>query len=147
MSNASVPYQHQPHLPPGRRLLFFDGECNVCNWGVNLLIHRDPNGLFLFASLQSKAGQRVRSALGQSGELSTLVLVRDGHAYIESDAVLRALRDLGWPWRALSFLRWIPRPLRDALYRGFAKIRYRVFGKRDSCRIPTADERARFWEE
>ena len=128
-------------------LILFDGVCNLCNASVQFIIRRDPRAYFQFASLQSPLGQRVLRESGWPGEaLSSIILIEDGHYYDESTAALRIASRLTGAWRLLSVFRIIPRPLRDAAYRLVAKHRYRWFGRRDSCMLPTGELSARFRE-
>ena len=128
-----------------RTLVLFDGVCVLCNGFVDFLLPRDPNGELTFGALQSEAGkQALRDAGLPDAMPETVIVIDDGRVYQESTAVLRVFRRLGWPWRALAWLRVVPRPLRDVVYRFIAKRRYRLTGRRDSCRIPSPTERARF---
>jgi predicted DCC family thiol-disulfide oxidoreductase YuxK len=129
------------------RVVLFDGVCNVCNAAVNFIIDRDPDARFRFASLQSDKGRELCASHGLAEDVRTIVLVEDGEAYTESTAVLRIVRSLGAAWPLLYAAIVLPRALRDVLYRFFAANRYRWFGKRESCRVPTPDIRRRFLTE
>jgi predicted DCC family thiol-disulfide oxidoreductase YuxK len=126
-------------------LILFDGVCNLCNGFVQFVIERDPDGRFQFGTLQSEAARRV---LGQHDVPSRLpdsvVLVEEGRVFTESTAALRIIRHLRFPWPPLAALLAIPRPLRDWIYAMVARHRYRWFGKRDHCMVPTAALRSRF---
>ena len=126
-------------------VIVFDGVCNLCNASVDFVINRDAKGAFQFAPNQSEAGQEI---VGQAGldvfEADTLVLWENGATYVRSTAVLRIARRLGFPWKLAYGFILIPRPIRDFFYRLLAKNRYRIFGTRDSCRLPTPEERSRF---
>ena len=136
-------------------VVLFDGVCNLCNGSVNFMIDRDPEARLRFAALQSTAGRAsLERALGP--ELTSAALPREGQdpgsvlfleggqLYDASTAVLRIARYLTWPWKALLVLLAVPRPLRDLVYRSVAKNRYRWFGKREACRVPTPELRGRF---
>ncbi len=126
-------------------VLLYDGMCSLCDASVLFVIDRDPGALFRFASLQSESGRRIAAAHGlEGGDLATVVLVADGRAWVRSDAVLGVASHLGCPWSWLGAARAVPRPIRDALYQFVARHRLRWFGRRDVCRIPTPDLRARF---
>jgi len=125
-----------------KAIILFDGVCNLCNAGVDFIIRRDSQGIFCFASLQSDIGKQWLSHCKATGE--AVVLVVEGQCFTGSDAVLEVLRRLGPPWRWLYVFRYIPGNLREALYRWIASHRYRWFGKRDTCRIPSHEERKRF---
>lgn len=126
-------------------LILFDGVCSFCNGAVNFVIERDKSGYFKFAPLQSETGQLLRDEY-QIDKLKTdsLVLIEDGRAFTHSTAALRIARRLDGLWPAFYALIIIPKPIRDLGYRVFAKYRYRLFGKLDTCMIPTPDVRARF---
>lgn len=127
-----------------KSLVLFDGVCNVCSGAVSFIIDRDPRGRFQFASLQSDLGKSLSAEHGISAERDTIVLVEGGLAFVESAAVLRIARQLEGPVRALAVFTFLPTGFRDALYRYFAAHRYRWFGRRDTCRVPTPELRERF---
>lgn len=130
--------------PPA--IVLFDGVCGLCNWSVDFLIRRDRRGALRFAPLQSHVAQTLLRERGlDAAEFSSAVVIDGSQVYRRSDAALQALWQLGKPWRALALLaRLLPRPGRDALYDWVATNRYRWFGQRLSCRIPTPEERERF---
>jgi predicted DCC family thiol-disulfide oxidoreductase YuxK len=126
-------------------IVLFDGVCNLCNGAVQFIINRDRQGRFSFASLQSAAGQARLRQFGLSTEtFDTFVLVEGGQAYTRSTAALRMARRLPGPWRLLYILMLVPRPVRDWAYGLVARNRYRLFGRRDSCMMPTPELRAKF---
>ncbi|GAB5535467.1 MAG: thiol-disulfide oxidoreductase DCC family protein [Rubricoccaceae bacterium] len=126
-------------------IILFDGVCNLCDRSVQFILDRDPAGVFRFASLQSDTGRAllVDHQLDPDA-LASIVVVDGDRAFTHSDAALRIARDLRAPWNALATLRIAPRPLRDWVYGIVAKNRYRWFGTREACRIPTPDVAARF---
>ncbi|MFO0976275.1 MAG: DCC1-like thiol-disulfide oxidoreductase family protein [Planctomycetaceae bacterium] len=129
---------------PSSNILFFDGVCGFCNHTVNWIMLRDRSHRIQFAPLQGTTAEKiVPTDLRQN--LSTLVFHTPQGDFIRTAAVCRILMTLGGIWWLLGSLLWlIPFPLRDLGYRFIAKIRYRLFGKHESCRIPTAEERSRF---
>lgn len=128
-------------------IILFDGVCNLCNGMVKFIILRDARGQFQFASLQSTAAQNLLEAQGVSGDVMDTVMLLDGqHVYSKSDAVLHMFRGLSGRWPILFYLVVIPKPIRDFVYDLVAKYRYRLFGKRDTCMIPTEAIRSRFKE-
>jgi predicted DCC family thiol-disulfide oxidoreductase YuxK len=130
---------------PGERTLLFDGVCNLCNGWVRFVIARDPAARLRLAAVQSPAGQAILAACGLSTEdFDTMVFVEGGKAYFKSTAFLRAVRYLSspWPWLAAGLA--VPRPLRDWLYDRLARNRYRLFGRQESCMMPTPEIRSRF---
>jgi predicted DCC family thiol-disulfide oxidoreductase YuxK len=126
--------------------VLFDGVCNLCNGLVQFVIRRDPPPPRLrFAALQSEAGTRLVQLHGRGDSArASVVLVEGGRAYAESTAVLRTLRRLGFPWSLCYAAIVVPRPVRDAVYCFVARHRYRWFGKRDACMVPTPELRSRF---
>lgn len=126
-------------------VVLFDGVCNLCNGAVQFIIKRDAKNRFSFASLQSEAGQaRLRQFNLATDAFDTFVLVEGGKAYTRSTAALRIARRLPGAWQLLYGLMIIPKPLRDWVYGLVARNRYRLFGKQDSCMMPTPELRARF---
>jgi len=128
------------------RIVLFDGECNFCNDSVRFILDRDPEGQFRFAPLQSETGRRLLEGSGVSEDLDSIVLIEDEGVSTHSTAALRIARRLSAPTSWLYALIVIPRFLRDWGYRLFARHRYKLFGKRDECMVPTAEIRGRFLE-
>jgi predicted DCC family thiol-disulfide oxidoreductase YuxK len=126
-------------------ILLFDGVCNLCNGMVSFIITRDKKGKFKFSSLQSEAGRSWLERVGLSeNEFDSFVLIKNENYYLKSTAALKTLRELGGIWKIFYVFIWVPRPLRDFLYDIIAKSRYKVFGKRNTCMIPTPEIEARF---
>lgn len=126
-------------------MILFDGVCNFCNSSVNYVIARDPGGYFKFAALQSEAGEQMTREYGiDTKNVDSVVLIENGRAYVRSAAALRIAKKLGFPVALLYAFIIIPRPVRDLLYDAFAKRRYKFFGERDACMMPTPEIRARF---
>lgn len=141
-------------MQPGRgerpvdgRLVLFDGVCNLCNVAVRFIIDRDPAARFRFASLQSSAARSQLDRIpGDAPRPDSIVLVEHGRLFTRSTAALRIARRLRFPWPLLFALIVVPRPLRDAVYDYVARNRYRWFGRREACLVPTAEVRGRFLE-
>lgn len=132
-------------MEPAKSVLLFDGVCNLCNSSVNFILARDPKAKFRFASLQSDEGQELLQAFeDRPSDLSSVVLIEDGQLYARSDAALRVARQLSGGWPLLYAFIVLPRALRDAVYDWVARNRYRWFGKRDSCMMPSPELRNRF---
>jgi predicted DCC family thiol-disulfide oxidoreductase YuxK len=127
-------------------LCFFDGYCVLCSGFVAFCLARDPGGRLKFASAQSALGRRVLAALGLPDNTfqRTILLLESGEVHVRSAAVLRALRYLEGPVRWLRPLELAPAPLRDPIYDLIARNRYRWFGQRPACFVPTAATRDRF---
>lgn len=124
-------------------IVFFDGECNLCNSFVNFIIDRDPGNAFQFASLQSSFAQRELGNVSLQLGISTVVLKKKSTLYYKSDAALEILRGLSGAWPAFYIFKIVPRFIRNGVYDYIAARRYRWFGKTE-CRIPTPDLKARF---
>ena len=128
-----------------QHIILFDGVCNFCNFWVNFIIDRDKKDLFRFAALQSEKGQELLERFQMdSNSLDTFVLIEDKKVYTKSTAALKISRKLKGIWRSFYFLIFIPKPIRDFIYTLIAKNRYKFFGKRSTCRIPTAEEKEKF---
>jgi predicted DCC family thiol-disulfide oxidoreductase YuxK len=126
-------------------LILFDGVCNLCNAAVQWVIERDRRGIFRFGALQSEAGRAALSVAGTTEDLPDSIVLMDGAGtHTRSDAAIRIARGLGFPWSLAAVALAVPRPLRDAVYSWVARNRYRWFGRRESCMVPTAELAARF---
>lgn len=138
-----------PRLPGP--VAFFDGECNVCDRAVRFLLRHDRAGVLHYASLQGTTAAALQAAVPAfPRDLDTFVLAEPGGAGAEpvritvrTDGIARAMELTGGLGGRARLLRLVPRPLRDALYRRFASLRHRLFGRKDVCALPTPDERAR----
>jgi predicted DCC family thiol-disulfide oxidoreductase YuxK len=125
-------------------ILYFDGVCGLCNRSVDFVLHRDREQQFLFAPLQGETAAENLSA-EELADLNSLVLQTPSGLYRRSAAVVRILWKLGGFWAVLGALLWIiPLPLRNLGYRAVSATRYWLFGKKESCRVPTPEERDRF---
>jgi predicted DCC family thiol-disulfide oxidoreductase YuxK len=129
-------------------VLLFDGVCTLCNGLVRFVIERDPGGRFQFAPLQSEAARRLLGKAPQPQPLAdSFVLVEDGRLFTGSTAALRVVRGLRFPWPLAYALVAVPRPVRDWVYEVVARNRYRWFGRRDICMVPTPELRPRFLDD
>jgi predicted DCC family thiol-disulfide oxidoreductase YuxK len=126
-------------------VILFDGVCNYCNHVVNFVLRQDRKKNLRFAPLQSAAGQRLLTEHGlDQTAFDSFVLIRKGKVYQKSTAALAVMNELPWYWKEVQILRVVPRFLRDTIYDFIARNRYRWFGRRDACMVPTADMRSRF---
>jgi predicted DCC family thiol-disulfide oxidoreductase YuxK len=128
-------------------IILFDGVCNFCNGAVNFVIRNDRKGRFKFAPLQSETGNQLRAEHNIGDDVDSIVLIEDGEAYTLSTAALRIARGLDGIWKLAYALIIIPKSIRDRVYRVIANNRYRWFGKKDACMVPTPDLRERFLSE
>ena len=129
-------------------ILLFDGHCNLCNGWVNFIVKRDPNKTILFASLQSKAGSELLAEHNiKQNYIDSLVFIEEERFSVSSTAALRTLSYLSSWESQLKFLIVLPRPLRDLVYRFVARYRYKWFGRREQCMLPTAELKERFLQD
>ncbi len=127
-----------------RCILFFDGVCGLCNRAVDFVLAHDTEGHFQFAPLQGETARQLLSPADTS-DLNSMVLLVAGRSHRKSAAAVRILWNLSLRWRILGTLLWlIPLPLRNLGYHLIACNRYRIFGRHETCRMPTPAERARF---
>lgn len=126
------------------KVLFFDGHCNLCNASVDALMRWDKNHILKFSSLQGKTAKVMLPAERiTSLDPDTVIYLRDGKLYDRTTAILLSLYDIGGIWPVFSVFLVVPKFLRDLVYKFVAKIRYKVFGRRETCRLPEADEMER----
>lgn len=126
-------------------VILFDGVCNFCNAGVNFIIKQDKKKVFRFAALQSDAGQKLLQQYNLPKEgFDSFVLIDKNKAYKKSTAGIRVYGKLSWYWKWSQLFWFTPRFIRDAVYDFIAKNRYKWFGKKESCMIPTSEVRSRF---
>lgn len=142
----------EPAVVEGRHLILFDGVCGLCDHLVQFVLKRDRQGVFRFASLQSRVGREaVVQAGGDPSVLTTMYVVADfqrrgQRTLTKSQAALFVVDQLGWPWRLALAARVVPRPLLDPVYDLVARFRYRLFGRVEHCVVPTPEFRQRFLE-
>jgi predicted DCC family thiol-disulfide oxidoreductase YuxK len=126
-------------------VILFDGVCNFCNGAINFVLKHDKKGIFRFAPLQSEAGQKLLQQFNLSTkDFDSFVLVDNGKIYKKSSASLQVMNKLPWYWKEVQIFRVIPTIFRDAIYDFIAKNRYKWFGKKEQCMIPTPEIRSRF---
>jgi len=126
-------------------IIIFDGVCNFCNGAVNFIIKRDTRKVFYFSSMQADIGIKLLKKYDLSPDnTDTFLLIRDNKPYTKSDAALVIAKEFNIPWRWLAILRVIPKFIRDSIYSLIANNRYKWFGKRTQCMLPTREQRARF---
>ena len=136
-------------LPKNKKIILFDGVCNLCNDSVLKIIKYDKNNTFLFTSLQSKIGQDILNKIKlDSSKIDSIVLYNPAISYdIKSTAALKIIQEFGGFWK-ISHIFWIiPESFRNIVYDYIAKNRYKWFGKKESCMIPTPELKAKFLEE
>ncbi len=128
-------------------LIVFDGECVLCSGFFRFMLHFDHGQRFHFALAQSDLGQQLYHALNlPTDDFETNLVIVNGRIYQRLDAFIAAMGALGGIWRLLTLLRFIPAPIKDFLYHRIARNRYAIFGRYDTCLVPTPGLRARFIE-
>ena len=126
-------------------IILFDGVCNFCNAGVNFIIRQDKKNIFRFAALQSKAGQQLADKYQLPKEnFNSFILIDKGKVYNRSTAGFKVYGKLPWYWKWTQIFWIVPRFITDAVYDLIARNRYKWFGKKEECMIPTPEIRNRF---
>ena len=139
-----VPLPESELVNATHAVVIFDGLCHFCDRSVQFMLTHDRRGYFRFAPSQSDAARPLLARCGLSDAPGTIVLVDAEGCWVRSTAALRIARALGFPWSLAAVLLWLPVSLRDPVYVFIARHRLQWFGRRDACRIPTADEASRF---
>lgn len=133
-------------LPENKLIILFDGVCNLCNSAVQFVIERDKQDRFRFAALQSEIAEKLVKARGiDTSKVDSIILIEPGVAYYtESEAAVMIGKEFGGLWKLLGLFQWVPTAIRDPIYRWVARNRYKWFGKKEACMVPTPALRARF---
>jgi len=127
------------------KIILFDGVCNLCNGAVTFIIKRDKKDVFKFAALQSEIGQELISKFNIDTEKVDSIILIDGEKYYsKSSAALRISKDLSGAYPLLFGFMVVPKFIRNSVYDYIAKNRYKWFGKKESCMIPTSELKAKF---
>lgn len=133
-------------LPENKKIILFDGVCNLCDGAVQFIIKHDKKDVFRYASLQSEIGKKLVAERGMDPEeIDSIMLIEPGVAYYrKSTAALEIARDLSGGYSLLKNFLFIPEIMRDGVYDFIANNRYRWFGKKEQCMIPTPELKAKF---
>ena len=134
------------NIPQDKRIVMFDGVCNLCNSSVNYIIDRDHDDLYRFVALQSELGKELQQYLGISEtNLDSIILYIPNEAYyIKSSAALKIMQSFKGVWKLSYIFNVLPATFRDKIYDYVAKNRYKWYGKKEQCRIPTPELRSKF---
>lgn len=134
------------NFPINKKIILFDGVCNLCNLAVQFVIQHDTKDVFRFVALQSELGQEILKHIGVNpANVDSIILYEPGIAYYyKSQAVLEIAKHLGGFWHFGTIFRVIPTGIRNQLYDYIAKNRYKWYGKKENCMIPTPELRAKF---
>ena len=135
-------------LPKHKQLILFDGVCNLCNNSVQFVIKQDKKNKFMFAPLQGKAGQEIirKYNIDTAKTDSILLYSEEKGLKLKSTAALYIAKDLGFPYALLSVFLIVPAFIRNMVYDFIAKNRYKWYGKKEACMIPTPDLKSKFLE-
>jgi len=125
-------------------IILFDGVCNFCDSSVQFIIKYDQAAYFQFASIQSDAGQALLAQYEVPENIDSVILIEQGKVYFESTAALKICRRLDGFWPVCYIFVMIPSFIRNKMYRLFARNRYRLFGRKEVCLLPTPSQRKRF---
>jgi predicted DCC family thiol-disulfide oxidoreductase YuxK len=129
------------------RIIIFDGFCNFCARFVQFIIKHDPEAKFKFTAFQARAGKEILEKQGFNPQnVETFLLIKDEKLFTKSDAALEIAKDLKGFWKSLFVFKILPKKIRNWFYTILAKNRYKLFGKRDHCLVPTDDIKARFFK-
>ena len=132
-------------IPANYEIILFDGVCNFCNASINFVIDHDPEKHFKFAALQSEIGQQILTQFHLNIKaFDSVILLKNNQLYQKSEAALEITKHLSGVWKYLSIFKILPVFFLNFFYDIVAKNRYKIFGKSDSCRMPTPELRERF---
>lgn len=136
------------NLPPDKKIILFDGVCNLCNSAVQFIIEHDKKDVFRFVALQSELGQEILNYIGiDVKNIDSIVLYEPGVAYYyKSDAALQIARNLNGLFSLGTVFKILPTGIRNELYDYIAKNRYKWYGKKESCMVPTPELKIKFLE-
>ena len=133
-------------IPKNKKIILFDGICNLCNSAVTIVIKQDKKNTLLFAAIQSKKGKEIVDYLEiDIAKIDSIILYEPGVSYeVKSTAALKIMNDFGQFWQLTRLLWVFPKGFRNQVYDFIAKNRYKWFGKKESCMIPTNDLKSKF---
>jgi len=126
-------------------IILFDGYCNLCNSWIDFIIKRDKSKIFKFAAISSESGKEIlKNYTVETEGIDSIILIENEKCYTKSSATLEITKRLSGIWPALYVLMILPKYFRDFIYDFIAKNRYRIFGRKESCRLPSPAEKERF---
>ncbi|OJJ14968.1 hypothetical protein BKI52_41175 [marine bacterium AO1-C] len=141
----NIVQNNQPLPQTNNPIVLFDGVCNLCESSVQTIIKKDAQGKFRFASLQSEVGQAYLKKFNRPTEdLDTVILIEGDKYYTKSSAALRIIKGFKGVWPLMYGFIIIPKFIRDKVYSYIAQNRYKWYGKKDQCMMPTPELKARF---
>ncbi|WNM20407.1 thiol-disulfide oxidoreductase DCC family protein [Flavobacterium capsici] len=135
-------------LPKDKKIILFDGVCNLCNSSVQFIIKKDKKDVFRFVALQSELGQKITTHIGvNSSNIDSFLLYEPGNAYYnKAEAALKISSTLGGLYSLLSIFNYFPKQISNYIYDYVARNRYKWYGKKESCMIPTPEIKSKFLE-
>ena len=135
-------------MEENKKIILFDGVCNLCNGAIQFIIKRDKKDNFRYAPLQSDIGRKFLQQRNiDTSEIDSIILIEPGVAYYtKASAALKIGQDFGGAWTLLQVFEWIPESISNFFYDIIAKNRYKWFGKKEACMIPTPELKAKFLE-
>ena len=125
-------------------VVLFDGVCNLCNKSVDFLVRNEKGNSLYFASLQSDVGKKLIKKSDLTQVPDSILFYQDGEVYVRSQAILKITKFLQLPYRFGNVFYIVPKVVRDGIYKLIARNRYRWFGKKETCRVPTMAEKSKF---
>ena len=133
-------------LPQNKKIILFDGLCNLCNSSVQFLIKRDSKDIFRFVSLQSELGKELLSKLPTAIQKTDSIIIYESEAvfYYKSQAGFQIIKSLGGLFNLLLIFKLLPHSIHDFIYDYIAKNRYHWFGKKEQCLVPTKEIQSKF---
>ncbi|MBA9074966.1 putative DCC family thiol-disulfide oxidoreductase YuxK [Flavobacterium gossypii] len=134
------------NLPKDKKIILFDGVCNLCDSSIQFIIKHDKKDLFRFVALQSEIGMEIIKHIGvDTSKIDSILLYEPGKAYYyKAEAALKIAKELGGIYTAISWFGILPKFLTNSVYDYIAKNRYKWYGKKDACMIPTPELKAKF---
>ncbi len=129
-----------------KKIILFDGVCNLCNSSIQFVIERDKDDVYRFAALQSETAKKMVAQRNiDTSQVDSIILIEPGIAYYtKSSAALKIGKSFGGLWSLLGIFEWIPEKISNQVYDFIAKNRYKWYGKKENCMIPTSDLKAKF---
>ncbi|ALM07004.1 thiol-disulfide oxidoreductase [Sediminicola sp. YIK13] len=135
-------------MEENKKIILFDGVCNLCNGAIQFIIKRDKKDNFRYAPLQSAIGRKFLQERNiDTSEIDSIILIEPGVAYYtKATAALKIGQNFGGVWTLVQIFEWIPESISNFVYDIIAKNRYKWFGKKEACMIPTPELKAKFLE-
>ncbi|WP_159799009.1 thiol-disulfide oxidoreductase DCC family protein [Flavobacterium sp. MK4S-17] len=133
-------------LPVNKKIILFDGVCNLCDATVQFIIKKDKNDVFRFVQLQSELGKEIISYIGvDTSKTDSIILYEPGKAYYyKAEAAINIAKELGGVYTAMAIFSLLPKKITNSVYDYVAKNRYKWYGKKNECMIPTPEMKAKF---